>query len=142
MQLRRGHRNLAGSFCRSAVCALVLAGASMGCGSGGGNPSASMEGIPAAAQAEARTILTTRCATCHGAQGRGDGMAAASMNPKPRNFHDAEWQGATADGRIETVIVQGGPAIGKSPLMPPNPDLASKPDVVRALRAMVRGFSD
>jgi hypothetical protein len=30
--------------------------------------------------------------------------------------------------------------VGKSPAMPANPDLMSKPAVVEALRALVRGF--
>jgi hypothetical protein len=63
------------------------------------------------------------------------------MNPKPRSFGDAEWQKSVTDAQIEQAILGGGPAIGKSPLMPPNPDLSAKADVVKALRAMVRGFA-
>jgi len=34
----------------------------------------------------------TQCMACHGASGKGDGPAAAAMNPKPRNFHsDQGW---------------------------------------------------
>jgi len=33
-----------------------------------------------------KTFYTTNCASCHGEQGKGDGVAGASMNPKPRNF--------------------------------------------------------
>lgn len=98
------------------------------------------EDIPAAAQEEAKSIFAMRCATCHGAGGHGDGAAAIAMNPKPRSFADAEWQKSVTDQQIEQIIVGGGPATGKSPLMPPNPDLSSKTDVVKALRAMVRGF--
>jgi hypothetical protein len=36
--------------------------------------------------------------------------------------------------------VYGGAAVGRSPAMVGNPDLADKPDVVSALRAMVREF--
>lgn len=99
------------------------------------------EDIPAAAQDEAKSIFAMRCATCHGAGGHGDGAAAVAMNPKPRSFADAEWQKSVTDQHIEQIIVGGGPAVGKSPLMPPNPDLSSKPDVVKALRAMVRSFA-
>ena len=98
------------------------------------------EDIPAAAQEEAKSIFAMRCATCHGTSGHGDGAAAIAMNPKPRSFADAEWQKSVTDQQIEQIIVGGGPATGKSPLMPPNPDLASKTDVIKALRAMVRGF--
>jgi mono/diheme cytochrome c family protein len=33
-----------------------------------------------------RTLYSTNCASCHGEQGKGDGVAGASLNPKPRNF--------------------------------------------------------
>ena len=96
------------------------------------------EDIPAAVQEEAKSIFAMRCATCHGATGLGDGAAAVAMNPTPRSFADAEWQKAITDEQIDQVIIGGGPAIGKSPLKPPNPDLAAKADVVKALRVMVR----
>ncbi|MBI4817927.1 MAG: c-type cytochrome [Deltaproteobacteria bacterium] len=87
---------------------------------------------------EADMIFNTRCATCHGPQGKGDGAAAAALNPKPRSFADAEWQKTVTDEHIGTVIVKGGAAAGKSPLMAPNPDLEAKPEVVKALVARVR----
>ena len=33
-----------------------------------------------------KTLFTTNCVSCHGANGKGDGAAAASLTPKPRNF--------------------------------------------------------
>lgn len=33
-----------------------------------------------------KTLFATNCVACHGAQGRGDGPAAAALTPKPRNF--------------------------------------------------------
>ncbi len=38
--------------------------------------------------AQGQKLFAQRCAACHGAQGYGDGVAAASLNPKPINFHD------------------------------------------------------
>ncbi|MBE2219034.1 MAG: c-type cytochrome [Ignavibacteria bacterium] len=35
-----------------------------------------------------KALFTMNCASCHGEQGKGDGVAGASLNPKPRNFHD------------------------------------------------------
>jgi hypothetical protein len=35
-----------------------------------------------------KSIFTMNCASCHGEQGKGDGVAGANLNPKPRNFHD------------------------------------------------------
>src|SRR5690349_8195591 len=35
-----------------------------------------------------KTTFSTTCASCHGADGKGDGVAGATLNPKPRNFHE------------------------------------------------------
>ncbi len=98
-------------------------------------------GISAAAVAEADSVYSTRCATCHGATGRGDGPGAANLDPKPRDYSDAAWQKQVTDEEIEKTIVYGGAAVGKSPLMVANPDLAGKTDVVKALREKVRAFA-
>ncbi|MFO0723060.1 MAG: cytochrome c [Myxococcota bacterium] len=90
--------------------------------------------------AEAAEIFKTRCSTCHGMEGKGDGPASAALNPKPRQFGDKEWQKSVTDEHIEKIIIAGGAAVGKSPLMPPNPDLEGKKDVVAALRAAVRKY--
>ncbi len=94
--------------------------------------------IPEAAMKEAKEIFAQRCSTCHGAGGKGDGAAAAALNPKPRDLTSAEWQKSVTDEHIDKIILGGGAAVGKSPMMPPNADLASKPDVVHAMRQLVR----
>lgn len=94
----------------------------------------------AAAKAEADTVWQTRCTTCHGAGGKGDGAAATALNPKPRDLTLATWQAGVTDEHIEKIIAEGGQAVGLSMLMPANPDLTSKPDVIKALRAHVRSL--
>ncbi len=94
----------------------------------------------AAEREEAKTVFAQRCTVCHGPTGAGDGPTAAALNPKPRAFADPAFQAAAKDADIEKVIADGGPSIGKSPLMPPNPDLKAKPGVVAALREIVRNF--
>lgn len=89
---------------------------------------------------EAKEIYLQRCVTCHGPAGEGDGIASASLNPKPRNLQDHDWQDSVTDEHIEKIIVEGGPAVGKSVLMPGNPDLADKPEVVAALTAYIRNM--
>ena len=37
-----------------------------------------------------KTVFTNTCVSCHGAEGKGDGVAGAALNPKPRNFHATE----------------------------------------------------
>jgi len=89
---------------------------------------------------EAQEIFQSRCVTCHGASGKGDGPGSAALDPKPRNYTSAEWQKSVTDEHLKKIIVQGGAAVGLSPLMPPNPDLIDKPQVVDALVAVIRNF--
>ncbi len=89
---------------------------------------------------ESRDIFSQRCSACHGTEGKGNGAAAAALTPKPRDYTDVSWQKATTDDQLRKVIVGGGASVGKSPLMPPNPDLESKPLVVDGLVAIIRSF--
>jgi uncharacterized membrane protein len=101
-------------------------------------------GAPAVAvvdpAARARTIFADRCVVCHGPAGGGDGPTAAGLTPRPRDFGDAAWQATRTDEALARVIVGGGPAVGLSPLMPPNPDLEHQAEVRAELVKMVRGF--
>ena len=87
-----------------------------------------------------RAYFKMKCAVCHGDTGGGDGPGGTALDPKPRNFTDATWQGATKDEEIKKAIVEGGASIGKSATMPGNPDLRSKPALSDALVKYVRGL--
>jgi len=102
-----------------------------------GAAAAYAEDIPPAATQEADTVWQQRCATCHGATGKGDGAAAAALTPKPRDFTSAAWQSSVTDAHIEKIIAEGGQSVGLSMLMVANPDLVAKPEVIKALRAHV-----
>lgn len=39
-----------------------------------------------------KQIYSQNCAMCHGAAGGGDGVAGASLNPKPRNLVEGKWK--------------------------------------------------
>lgn len=104
-------------------------------------PTAGGAGASEAARLEAEQIFKTRCVTCHGPQGAGDGPASAGLTPPPRNFQDPAWQTSVTDAHIEQIVQYGGAAVGKSAAMPANPDLMGKPEVVTALRAYVRGLA-
>lgn len=95
---------------------------------------------PEAAKAEARQIFDTTCAMCHGASGKGDGQAAAALNPKPRDYTDKAWQASVTDEDLHKIILLGGQAVGKSPTMPGQPQLTDKPAVVDELVAIIRTF--
>jgi mono/diheme cytochrome c family protein len=90
--------------------------------------------------AQGRQMFEERCVTCHGEKGDGKGPAGASLQPPPRNFTDRAWQAATSDERIEQVVSYGGAAVGLSPIMPAQPDLANDPAKLDALVAYVRTF--
>ncbi len=97
---------------------------------------------PSAADAkrEAEEMFRSRCAVCHGEKGLGNGPGSTALNPKPRNYTDGAWQANVTDDQIKNVIMYGGAAAGKSPIMPASPDLQSKPEVVDELVKIVRGF--
>ncbi len=98
-------------------------------------------GAGKSAEAEAKEIFANRCTPCHGSKGAGDGAASPGLTPKPRNFTDASWQSSVTDEHIEKIIQYGGAAVGRSPMMPGNPDLSAKPEVVSELRKLIRSFA-
>lgn len=119
------------------LSAVACGGKDAGGGGGGGGGASA---LPAEAVAKANEIYVQRCTPCHGASGHGDGAASATLNPKPRNFSDPEWQKSVDDGHIMKIIKMGGMAVGKSAAMPANPDIKD-PDVIAALKDHVRSFS-
>lgn len=143
------------SFTRLALTGSLALLAFTGCKKeeGGGGTAPSTTTAPAAQQAapagggevteadrtEAKNIFATRCTPCHGPEGKGNGPASAGLTPPPRNFTDPAWQASVTDEHIEKIVQYGGAAVGKSPAMPPNPDLVDKP-VVKALREHIRSL--
>jgi high-affinity iron transporter len=56
--------------------------------------------------ARGATLFSEQCASCHGATGHGDGLAAKGMDPPPANFLDAERMGKrSAFGLYNTVTL-------------------------------------
>jgi mono/diheme cytochrome c family protein len=104
-------------------------------------PPAAAPAVPAEfAKQKAAEIFSTRCFTCHGEKGAGDGPGSAGLTPPPRNFQDPAWQASVTDEHLVKIIQYGGFAVGKSPAMPGNPDLVGQPEVVQALIALLRGL--
>jgi cytochrome c553 len=98
------------------------------------------QGGQGAAMDKAQKMFATVCATCHGMEGRGDGPAAASLNPKPRNYTDPKWQASVTDDQLRETILKGGQGTGKSAMMPGQPQLKDEPEVLDALVKVIRGF--
>ena len=80
-------------------------------------------GTPLIAQAadaeQGKKLYGQFCASCHGQSGKGDGAAAAALNPKPRDHTDRDYMSKMSDADMLKVIKNGGASVGKSPLMPP-----------------------
>ena len=89
---------------------------------------------------EAKLLFANVCSQCHGIEGQGDGPAAETLNPKPRNYTDPEWQKTVTDADIKAIIVGGGQSVGKSGMMPPNPNLKGRDDVLDELVGIIRAF--
>jgi mono/diheme cytochrome c family protein len=57
--------------------------------------------------AHGKQIYMARCALCHGPEGKGDGPAAAGLNPKPRNHTDGTYMRSRTDDELLQVIRNG-----------------------------------
>jgi mono/diheme cytochrome c family protein len=55
--------------------------------------------------ARGKNLSKTYCSVCHGPEGRGDGLAAAGLNPKPPNL--VKMAGPHTDGDIAWKIENG-----------------------------------
>jgi len=53
-----------------------------------------------------KKLYNQMCAVCHGAKGKGDGVAGAALNPKPTNFTLASVQ-AQSDGALFWKLSEG-----------------------------------
>ncbi len=71
------------------------------------------------ARADVADSYATLCASCHGPLGRGDGPVAAALTPAPADLGSAAFQDARTDEQLLVAIRDGGPAVGRSPLMAP-----------------------
>jgi len=111
-----------------------------------GSPNAKPESGPRHSQSasgepsQAQLMFAQVCASCHGIDGTGNGPAAEMLNPKPRNYTDAKWQASITDDQIKEIILKGGQAMGKSPVMPAQPALKDHPEVLDELVQIIRKF--
>lgn len=111
-------------------CKLIIVAAlftSMAAFAGPGNASAG------------KAVFQQNCVVCHGATGKGDGAAAAGLNPKPANF--SERLASTEDKQVR-VVTNGGASEKLSPLMPAFGEMLSAQqvrDVVAFIRAELIG---
>ncbi len=73
-----------------------------------------------AVSADTETVFKFYCAQCHGLGGKGDGPNVTKDFPvSPRNFTNADEMNKLSDADMKNVILDGGPSVSKSPMMPP-----------------------
>lgn len=65
----------------------------------------------------ARDDYRKYCATCHGPEGRGDGVMARVLDPQPKDFTDTEYMKTRTDEQLYLAIKEGGGAVGLSTKM-------------------------
>ncbi len=65
-----------------------------------------------------KQLFTQYCATCHGAEGKGDGVSAQNLPIKPQNLTEGQVLNPLPDQFLFKIIAQGAQVVGLSPLMP------------------------
>lgn len=89
--------------------------------------------------AAAKENYQTFCVKCHGANGKGDGPAAATLAKKPRDYTDCAYLATQSDEKLFNVIKNGGAANGLSADMQAWKD-AFDDNEIHDLVAFVRTF--
>jgi mono/diheme cytochrome c family protein len=59
------------------------------------------------AQGQGQNIYQDKCAICHGADGKGNGPAAAALSPSPADFTTASFWQNTSNAKITDTIENG-----------------------------------
>lgn len=96
-------------------------------------------GLAESADIEAgKTLYEQRCAPCHGPDGKADTPTAKALQPPPRDHTDGAYMNGLSNDHLFRVIKEGGPAVGKSPIMPPQVDLKDEQlqNIVAFLRSL------
>lgn len=129
---------------RGALTTALLLGASLALAA---NPAAApkaaggkkfeLKGDPAKGEATFKLY----CVTCHGETGKGDGPAAAALQPKPAAFSDPVRAASHDDEFIYKVVKEGGQPNGLSPMMTAWGPVLNDDQKVRDVAAYVRTFS-
>ncbi len=89
----------------SAVTASLVVAVSLACS--GGRRLSDQQSSDAVSQGE-RLYRAHGCVVCHGATGRGDGPAAVTLNPGPRDFRDvASYRQGTGNSDISETLRTG-----------------------------------
>ena len=88
--------------------------------------------------AAGKILYMSACVPCHGETGKGDGLASAPLNPKPRNLTEAGYIAQLSDRHLFELISRGGIAVNKSVQMPAFP---LNPQDINNIIAYIRTLS-
>ena len=96
-----------------------------------------VKGDPKAGKAK----YDANCVGCHGASGKGDGPAAAALNPKPQDYTDGKIMNPLKDQYLFDIIKNGGASMGKAAIMPASGKKLSDQeiwDIVAYIRSLAK----
>jgi mono/diheme cytochrome c family protein len=88
-----------------------------------------------------QALYARNCAPCHGPGAKGDGASAAAFATKPTDLTDGRLVNRLPDEFFTIVILDGGPAMGLAPTMPPfrgNLNEAQARQIVAYLRTLAQ----
>jgi mono/diheme cytochrome c family protein len=92
-----------------------------------------------------QAIYSQYCATCHGPQGKGDGVSGQNLPIKPQNLTEGRVLNPLPDHFLFNIIANGGDAVGLSPLMPAFKPFLGDPqirDVIAYVRSLAQPAFD
>jgi mono/diheme cytochrome c family protein len=95
--------------------------------------------IPSHAADRTKEDYLTRCASCHGAEGRGDGPSTSWLRTKPTDFHDCGYMEKVSDDTMFTAIKYGTGMVDLPPDMPGFFNRLSDTEI-KSMGAYVRGY--
>ena len=89
-----------------------------------------------------RQLNDRYCSRCHDPESTAERVSNHdNLNAKPHAFTDGEFLNKMSDGDLANIITHGGPALNKSPEMPPYGSTLNKADI-EALAAYIRAVAD
>ncbi len=73
------------------------------------------------------------CTSCHGNEGKGNGMLADMLDVKPRDLSDVEFMTSVPDEHLFKVIKDGGASVGLTENMTPFNEQMSDEEIINVI---------
>ena len=86
-------------------------------------------------------IYDVNCATCHGPEGKGDGPAAAGLDPQPASLADTHMMEEMNDGALFWRVSEGGMMEPFNSVMPAWKDTLSEDEIWQVI-TYIREFAE